>query len=183
MGSRSSIPSGMALRPSPARTQSAVKCTTCICESRRIYSRRRSSAPSSGKHRTDRQTYRLWWIHAYPVDTQGVRMSETAIERLAEQCCDEFHGEGGTFQDFVDDRARWREFARYLWALGARPQGIHSDENAAEALAHEAFLAGHARPVANDVVNDAFGRWWADRQNRSPKQPQWVLTGQAWVDL
>lgn len=46
-----------------------------------------------------------------------------ALERLAEQCCDEYHGEGGTFQDFAkeDDRQRWREFARFLWGLGARP--------------------------------------------------------------
>lgn len=44
------------------------------------------------------------------------------LEKLAEQCCDEFHGETGTFQDFADDRTRWREFAKYLWGLGARPQ-------------------------------------------------------------
>ena len=29
---------------------------------------------------------------------------ERDMERLAEQCCDEFHGELGTFQDFADDR-------------------------------------------------------------------------------
>jgi hypothetical protein len=34
------------------------------------------------------------------------------------------------------------------------------DYDASKALAHEAFLAGHARPVANDVVNGAFDRWW-----------------------
>ena len=94
-------------------------------------------------------------------------MSETAIERLAEQCCDEFHGEGGTFQNFANDRARWMEFARYLWSLGVRPQGVHSADSTAQSLAHEAFLAGHARPVADDIVNDAFGRWWTDRQNSS----------------
>lgn len=44
------------------------------------------------------------------------------LERLAEQCCDEFHGEIGTFQNFADDRQRWREFAKFLWGLGARPQ-------------------------------------------------------------
>ena len=49
--------------------------------------------------------------------------AERDTERLAEQCCDEFHGEIGTFQDLADDRdrAKWREFARYLWGLGARP--------------------------------------------------------------
>ena len=35
-----------------------------------------------------------------------------------------------------------------------------------EALAREAFLAGHARPVADDNVNDAFGRWWNARKGR-----------------
>ena len=44
------------------------------------------------------------------------------LEQLAEQCCDEFHAEIGTFQDFADDRHRWREFAKFLWGLGARPQ-------------------------------------------------------------
>lgn len=47
------------------------------------------------------------------------------LERLAEQCCDEYHGERGTFQDFRnfrEDRRRWREFARFLWGLGARPR-------------------------------------------------------------
>jgi len=44
------------------------------------------------------------------------------LERLAEQCCDEYHGEIGTFQDFADDRLRWREFAQFLWGLGARPR-------------------------------------------------------------
>jgi hypothetical protein len=43
------------------------------------------------------------------------------IELLAEQCCDEFHGELGTYQDFADRRGRWREFAKFLWGLGARP--------------------------------------------------------------
>lgn len=32
-----------------------------------------------------------------------------------------------------------------------------------EELAYEAFLAGHARPVENDVVVETFGRWWNDR--------------------
>lgn len=45
----------------------------------------------------------------------------TDLERLAEQCCDEWHSEIGTFQNFADDRRRWREFAKYLWGLGARP--------------------------------------------------------------
>jgi hypothetical protein len=40
-------------------------------------------------------------------------------------------------------------------------------QEAQEALAHEAFLAGHARPVANDSVDDAFGRWWSSRNGRS----------------
>lgn len=91
-------------------------------------------------------------------------MSEVDLERLAEECCDEFHGEGGTFQNFADDRTRWREFAKYLWSLGARPNGAHAA--ATEALAHEAFLAGHARPVADDIVDDAFGRWWDSRNGR-----------------
>lgn len=43
------------------------------------------------------------------------------MEKLAEQCCDEFHGEVGTFQDFADQRDRWRAFAEFLWGLGARP--------------------------------------------------------------
>lgn len=45
------------------------------------------------------------------------------MEKLAEQCCDEFHGEIGTFQDFTNgrDRDRWRELAEFLWGLGARP--------------------------------------------------------------
>ena len=44
------------------------------------------------------------------------------LERLAEQCCDEYHGEGGTFQDSRPEvRARWRSFAEFLWGLGARP--------------------------------------------------------------
>lgn len=43
------------------------------------------------------------------------------LERLAEQCCDEYHGEIGTFQNFSDDRRRWREFAKFIWGLGARP--------------------------------------------------------------
>lgn len=45
------------------------------------------------------------------------------LEALAEQCCDEFYGEGGTFQDFADDHYRniWRKFAKYLWGHGARP--------------------------------------------------------------
>lgn len=49
--------------------------------------------------------------------------AERDLERLAEQVCDEFHGEIGTFQDFADerDRVKWREFARYLWGCGARP--------------------------------------------------------------
>ncbi len=45
----------------------------------------------------------------------------TDLEKLAEQCCDQFHGEIGTFQNFANDRARWREFAKFLWGLGARP--------------------------------------------------------------
>ncbi len=44
------------------------------------------------------------------------------LEKLAEQCCDQFHGEIGIFQDFAGDRARWREFAKFLWGIGARPQ-------------------------------------------------------------
>lgn len=53
----------------------------------------------------------------------GVADSSEDQERLAEQCCDEFHGELGTFQDFIEDRRRrWREFAKFLWALGARPR-------------------------------------------------------------
>lgn len=47
--------------------------------------------------------------------------AERDMERLAEQCCDEFHSELGAFQNFADDRAKWRQFARYLWGLGARP--------------------------------------------------------------
>ena len=43
------------------------------------------------------------------------------MELLAEQCCDEFHGEIGTFQDFAKDRQRWRDLAKFLWGLGARP--------------------------------------------------------------
>lgn len=43
------------------------------------------------------------------------------LERLAEQCCDEYHGEIGTFQDFADESHRWRTFAKFLWELGARP--------------------------------------------------------------
>ena len=38
-----------------------------------------------------------------------------------------------------------------------------------EDLAHEAFLAGHARPVANDIVHDAFDRWWEARKQRQPR--------------
>jgi hypothetical protein len=45
------------------------------------------------------------------------------LEALAEQCCDEFSGERGTFQDLRRDYDRnvWRDFAKYLWGLGARP--------------------------------------------------------------
>lgn len=43
------------------------------------------------------------------------------IDALAEQCCDEYHGESGTFQDFEKERPRWVKFAEYLWGLGARP--------------------------------------------------------------
>jgi len=48
---------------------------------------------------------------------------ERDMERLAEQVCDELHGEIGTFQAFSDDqdRLKWRELAWYLWGLGARP--------------------------------------------------------------
>ena len=42
------------------------------------------------------------------------------MEELAAQCCDEFHGEIGTFQ-VTNDRDRWRKFAEFLWGLGARP--------------------------------------------------------------
>lgn len=55
---------------------------------------------------------------------RSCRLMESAecdMERLGEQCCDEFHGEIGVFQKFPDDRAKWRSFARYLWGLGARP--------------------------------------------------------------
>ena len=47
------------------------------------------------------------------------------LERLAEQCCDEYHGEIGTFQNLITghkDRQRWREFAKFLWGIGARPR-------------------------------------------------------------
>lgn len=53
--------------------------------------------------------------------------AERDMERLAEQCCDEFHGELGTFQDFAYERPKWREFARYLWGLGARPAPVPPD--------------------------------------------------------
>jgi hypothetical protein len=45
------------------------------------------------------------------------------LELLAEQACDEFYGQIGTFQDFrsESDRIRWRTFAKYLWESGARP--------------------------------------------------------------
>lgn len=47
------------------------------------------------------------------------------MEKLAEQCCDEFHGEIGTSRDSANarDRDRWRELAKFLWGLGARPMG------------------------------------------------------------
>lgn len=46
------------------------------------------------------------------------------MEKLAEQCCDEFYGELGTFQDLTSDsnRKRWRRLAEFLWGLGARPK-------------------------------------------------------------
>lgn len=43
------------------------------------------------------------------------------MEELAAQCCDEFHGEIGTFQDLDCDRGRWLRLAEFLWGLGARP--------------------------------------------------------------
>lgn len=45
------------------------------------------------------------------------------LEDLAEQCCDHFHGVGGTFVDLPNERQRnhWRNLAAFLWGLGARP--------------------------------------------------------------
>lgn len=46
------------------------------------------------------------------------------LECLAAQCCDAFHDkEAAAFQN-IDDakRQQWREFAKFVWGLGARPQ-------------------------------------------------------------
>ena len=51
---------------------------------------------------------------------------EREIDRLAEDACDEWEGERGTFQNYrySADRERWRKFAVYLHGLGARPRPI-----------------------------------------------------------
>ena len=64
----------------------------------------------STQEEADQRTQEAW--ETVPAD----------LERLAEQCCDEYHGEIGSFQDFAEDRRRWREFAKFLWGLGARPR-------------------------------------------------------------
>lgn len=66
---------------------------------------------------------------------------------LAEQCCDEYHGEGGTFQDFRGTaslgRAHWVRFACYLWTLGARPRPATTE-----------ILAGAPRPDTSARVRE-----------------------------